>query len=62
MNSDSAVPPGTMSREQTFRSEPSLSLRLIRLWQKWVSAEQAFKVQGSRFKVIALVPTLNFEH
>jgi len=39
---DSAVPADAMSEEQTFRSERSLSLRLIRLRRKWVSAEPAF--------------------
>jgi hypothetical protein len=34
INPDSAVPAGAMSEEQTFRSERSLSLRLIRL-QPW---------------------------
>jgi hypothetical protein len=33
-NPDSAVPADAMSEDQTFRSEPSLSLRLIRLRRK----------------------------
>jgi hypothetical protein len=37
---DSAVPADAMSEEQTFRSEPSLSLRLIRLRRKWVSGDE----------------------
>jgi hypothetical protein len=44
LNPNSAVPADAMSEEQTFRSERSLSLRLIRLRRKWVSAEPAFKV------------------
>jgi hypothetical protein len=39
---DSAVPVDAMSEEQTFRSEQSLSLRLIRLRQKWASASRKF--------------------
>jgi hypothetical protein len=37
---DSAVPADARSEEQTFRSEPSLSLRLIRLRRKWVFASE----------------------
>jgi hypothetical protein len=37
-NPDSAVRGDAMSEKQTFRSERSLSLRLIRLRRKWVSA------------------------
>jgi len=37
---DSAVPADAMSEEQTFRSEPSLSLRLIRLRRKWVAPSE----------------------
>ena len=41
---DSAVPADAMSEEQTFRSEVSLSL--IRLWWKWVSASERTSIVG----------------
>jgi hypothetical protein len=41
-NPDSAVPGNAMSKEQTFPSGRSLSLRLIRLRRKWVSALRKF--------------------
>ena len=45
-NPDSAVPADAMSEEQTFRSERSLSLRLIRLRRKWVSASERTSIMG----------------
>jgi hypothetical protein len=48
-NPDSAVAIDAMSEEQTFRSEGSLSLRLIRLRRKWVAAsERTLIIGGSR--------------
>jgi hypothetical protein len=41
-NPHSAVPADAMSEEQTCRSERSLSLRLIRLRRKWISALRKF--------------------
>jgi hypothetical protein len=41
-NPHSAVPADAMSEEQTCRSEESLSLRLIRLRRKWISALRKF--------------------
>jgi hypothetical protein len=40
INPDSAVAAEAMSKEQTFRSQGSLSLRLIRLGRKWVCASE----------------------
>jgi hypothetical protein len=45
-NPDSAVPADAMSEEQTFRSKRSLSLRLIRLRRKWVSASERTSIVG----------------
>jgi hypothetical protein len=39
-----------MSKEQTFRSERSLSPRLIRLRRKWVSASERTSIIGSKMK------------
>jgi hypothetical protein len=41
-NPDSAIPADPMREEQTFLSERSLSLRLIRLRRKWVNALRKF--------------------
>jgi hypothetical protein len=60
-NPNPAVPADAMSEEQTFRSERSLSLRLIRLRRKWVSPEAAFKVPCSKFNVGTGAMTLNLE-
>ena len=43
---DSAVPADAMSEEQTFRSERSLSPRLIRLRRKWVFASERTSIIG----------------
>jgi hypothetical protein len=43
---DSAVSADAMSEEQTFRSERSLSLRLIRLRRKWVFASERTSIIG----------------
>ena len=40
------VPADAMNEEQTFRSGTSLSLRLIRLWRKWVSASEWTSIIG----------------
>jgi hypothetical protein len=39
-------PADAMSEQQTFRSERSLSLRLIRLRRKWVSASERTSIIG----------------
>jgi hypothetical protein len=46
LNPDSAVPADAKSEEQTFRGERSLSLRLIRLRRKWVSASERTSIIG----------------
>jgi hypothetical protein len=43
---DSAVAAKAMSKEQTFRNEQSLSLKLIRLWRKWVCASERISIIG----------------
>jgi hypothetical protein len=43
---NSAIPADAMSEEQTFRSERSLSPRLIRLRRKWVSASERTSTIG----------------
>jgi hypothetical protein len=46
MNPDSAGPADAMSAKQTFRSERSLSLKLIRLRRKCVSASERTAIIG----------------
>jgi hypothetical protein len=46
LNPDSAVPADAVSEAQTFRSERSLSLRLIRLRRKWFLASERISITG----------------
>jgi hypothetical protein len=50
MNPNSAVPADPMSEEQTFRSERSLSLRLIRLRRKWVCNSERHRSSWFKMK------------